>query len=70
MSKENLLYVREKLEPQERPPENNAGIWAWAKANLLATPMNTIFTILAILLLWWFVPPLIRWLFVDAVWTG
>ncbi|MGU3576852.1 amino acid ABC transporter permease [Brucellaceae bacterium C25G] len=70
MTKQNLLYVREKLAPQEFPPNNNAGLWAWMRANLLSTPLNTIFTIFAVLLLWWFVPPLMRWLFIDAVWTG
>lgn len=70
MTGENLLYVRENLAPREHPPVNNVGAWAWIRGNLLSTPLNTILTILAILLLWLAVPPLIRWLFIDAVWTG
>lgn len=70
MTRENLLYVRENMAPQEYPPVSNAGLWAWVRVNLLSSKLNTVLTIFAILILWWSVPPLIRWLFVDAVWTG
>lgn len=70
MTRKNLLYVRENLAPREHPPKSDVGLWAWMRLNLFSTPLNSVLTILAILLLWWFVPPMVRWLFVDAVWTG
>src|SRR3954464_10078362 len=42
----------------------------WMRASLFAGPLNTILTILTVLLIIWIVPPIIDFLFVHAVWTG
>ena len=42
----------------------------WLKKNLFATPRDTVLTIIVALILLWLVPPMLNWLFFDAVWTG
>jgi general L-amino acid transport system permease protein len=46
------------------------GVIGWMRASLFAGPLNTILTILTVLLLIWIVPPIIDFLFVHAVWSG
>ena len=47
-----------------------SGAIGWLRQNLLSTPTNIALTILVSLLLLWIIPDLIKFLFVDAVWTG
>ncbi len=63
-------FVRTAEEPSLPPPFIESGIVGWARKNLFATIADSVLTIFAILLLAWFVPPIIRWLFIDAQWTG
>src|SRR5437764_10783148 len=46
------------------------GVIGWMLASLFAGPLNTILTILTLLLIIWIVPPIIDFLFVHAVWSG
>jgi general L-amino acid transport system permease protein len=46
------------------------GPLGWARKNLFATPVDAILTILIVGLLVWVVPPLARWLFINATWTA
>jgi general L-amino acid transport system permease protein len=53
------------------PPPNLArGPIAWARANLFSGVFNTILTLAAVLLLVYAVPPALKFLLLDAVWTG
>jgi general L-amino acid transport system permease protein len=52
------------------PPLAMSGAIGWLRQNLLSTPTNIVLTILVVLLLLWIIPDLIKFLFVDAVWTG
>jgi general L-amino acid transport system permease protein len=52
------------------PPAAMSGAVGWLRQNLLSTPTNIALTILVSLLLLWIIPDLIKFLFVDAVWTG
>src|SRR5690606_18281065 len=54
--------------PSERPPARTVGVVGWLRQNLFDGVWNSLLTILAIALLAWAVPPLIEWLFTDAVW--
>jgi general L-amino acid transport system permease protein len=67
---DSLGFVsREKLEAL--PPPNLArGPIAWVRANLFSGPLNTILTLVGVYLLYVAVPPLMRFLFINAVWTG
>ena len=53
-----------------RPPPPAGGPLQWLRANLFSSPANAVVTLLCALFLVWALPPLIRWLFIDAVWTG
>ena len=57
------------LEPQP-PPARMTGAVGWLRANLLSTPFNITLTVIIALLLIWIVPELLKFLVIDAVWTG
>jgi general L-amino acid transport system permease protein len=52
------------------PPVMRAGSVGWLRANLFSSPFNIALTLLCALLIVWAVPPLIRFLLIDAVWSG
>jgi general L-amino acid transport system permease protein len=54
----------------ERPRPVATSPIAWLRANLFNSIPNTILTLLAVWLLAVTIPPLIRWAFVDAVWSA
>ena len=58
------------LPAQQRPPSVTRGVIGWLRANLFNSVFNTILTILAVYLLVLTVPPLIRWMFIDAIWSA
>src|SRR5690349_11340976 len=65
-----IRFVR--MQPIEAlpPPPSMTGAIGWLRSNLLSTPLNIALTIISILLLAWIVPYVIRFLFIDAAWTG
>jgi general L-amino acid transport system permease protein len=67
---DHIRYVRESFAVAEAPPRRTTGIIHWLQTNLFATPTDTALTIVAFLILWWFVPPLFSWVFWNASWTG
>jgi general L-amino acid transport system permease protein len=52
------------------PPLAMTGALGWVRANLLSGPLNIVMTILVILLIVWVVPPLLKFLVIDATWSG
>ena len=52
------------------PPASRAGVFGWLRVNLFSSPFNIALTLIAILVIAWIVPPLIRFLLVDATWSG
>ena len=65
-----LAYVRKEEEPVLAPPRSEVGAVHWLRSNLFSSTTNTILTLLAIALVVWAIPPIIRWAFIDAAWTG
>lgn len=63
-------YVRTVESPTLAPPFTEKGSVAWVRKNLFATPLDSLLSVVALLFLAWLLPPLIRWLFIDAQWTG
>jgi general L-amino acid transport system permease protein len=51
-----------------RPPITSIGVIGWVKTNLFNGVLNSILTIVTLLLLWKVVPPLFRWAFIDSAW--
>lgn len=70
METRNLSYVRDSMLPPEPAPDNSRSSAAWIRANLLATPKDVVFTLLAIVLLAYALPGIINWLFIQASWVG
>jgi general L-amino acid transport system permease protein len=52
------------------PPLAEAGAIGWARKNLFSGPVNIALTILCAVLIVWIVPPLVKFLVIDAVWDG
>jgi general L-amino acid transport system permease protein len=65
-----LAYVQKEEEPILPAPRSAIGAIGWFRQNLFSSVGNTIVTILALLFLAWIIQPIVRWAFVDAVWTG
>jgi general L-amino acid transport system permease protein len=58
------------LAPTLKPPAATVGALGWVRQNLFNGWFNTLLTLLSIYLVWLIVPPLIKFLIIDAVWTG
>jgi general L-amino acid transport system permease protein len=63
-------FVRSEMLEAKVAPNSQGGVANWLKVNLFATPKDTVLTIIFGLLLAWLIPDMIRWLFIDAVWSG
>jgi general L-amino acid transport system permease protein len=70
MTKISIAYVQTEERPKLPPPVTNTGALGWMRENLFSSIGNTILTVIGILLLALILPPMIEWLFIDAVWTG
>jgi general L-amino acid transport system permease protein len=56
---------------QEKPaPANSKGVIHWLKDNLFSTPLNVAMTFLGIAILFWIIPPFIKWAYTDANFAG
>jgi general L-amino acid transport system permease protein len=69
---ENAKYafVRRETLAQETPPLSVAGPVAWIRNNLFSSPLNGFLTLLCIYVVVTSVPELVKFYFVDAVWSG
>jgi general L-amino acid transport system permease protein len=65
-----ISYVARETIAARPAPRGATGLVGWLRANLFSTPLNVALTLAALYLLYIVVPPLVRFLFVDAVWTG
>ena len=63
-------FVRTESSPVLPPPVHVSGALAWARAHLFGSVGSSLLTILAVLLVIWIVPDLVRFLFLDAVWSA
>ena len=65
-----LKFVRAAAIEARPPPASMSGAWGWLRENLLSSWFNIVLTILIVLLLAWAIPELVKFLLIDAVWTG
>ncbi len=70
MQEHDLSYVRMEMINAREAPRSEHGIGRWMRRNLFATPLDSALTIIALLILAYFVPSLVDWLFINAQWTG
>jgi general L-amino acid transport system permease protein len=52
------------------PPPTMRGAYGWIRAHLLSSPLNIALTVASLLIVVAVVPPLVRFLLIDAVWSG
>jgi len=65
-----LAFVRHTTIAPRPPPATMTGALGWVRANLLSSSFNIVLTILIVGLLAWAIPEIVKFLFIDAVWTG
>jgi len=65
-----MAFVRRATIAPRPPPAAMTGTIGWLRANLLSTPFNIALTVLIVLLLAWATPEIVRFLVIDAVWSG
>ncbi len=70
MSETTASFVRQEIAPPRSAPVKTTGFARFVRERLLNSPFNILLTIVSALLLWVTIVPTIRFLFVDAVWTG
>lgn len=70
MSEQAPSFVRASLAEPRRAPIKTTGVIGFARERLFNTPLNIMLTVAGAVLLWLILVPLIRFLFVDAVWQG
>ncbi len=70
MAVHTLSYVQTAQADTLPPPLLVRGPIAWVRQNLFSSIPNTILTLVVVYLLYVVIPPVIRFLITDAVWTG
>lgn len=70
MSDQSFHRSQAELLPERQPPTSTVGVIGWIRANLFGGALNTVLTLLSVLLLYWSVPPLLDWAFFSADFTG
>jgi len=70
MDEHDVSWVRTEMALAEAPPRSEAGVSAWVRKNLFATPIDSVLTVLSLLFVAWAVPHMLGWAIFDAQWTG
>ena len=65
-----LAFVRHSTIAPQPPPMTMTGVVGWLRENLFSSTLNITLTVLIALLLAWIIPDLVKFLLIDAVWTG
>jgi general L-amino acid transport system permease protein len=63
-------FVRQELVSERAAPIKTTGLVGFLRTRLFNSPTNILLTIASALLLWFTVIPTLRFLLIDAVWTG
>ncbi|MCC0003191.1 MAG: amino acid ABC transporter permease [Methylobacteriaceae bacterium] len=66
----SVAYVRAQSEPDRPAPQSSAGPVAFLRERLFSGAGTTLFTLLGLAFLAWVLPPLARFLFIDAIWDA
>ncbi|RDI59959.1 amino acid ABC transporter permease [Microvirga subterranea] len=67
---DTFRFVRNQQVEALPPPNLARGPIAWIRENLFSGPFNTILTLVVLYLLYVIIPPIVDFVFVNAVWTG
>jgi general L-amino acid transport system permease protein len=64
------VFVRTTAPAAVKPPVAMTGILGWLRANLFSSLSNSVLTVLIVIALALVIPPLVKFLLIDAVWSG
>jgi general L-amino acid transport system permease protein len=64
------VFVRRELVPERPAPIKTTGFVGFLRTRLFNSPTNILITIVSALLLWFTIIPSVKFLLIDAVWTG
>ncbi|HEY6630180.1 MAG TPA: amino acid ABC transporter permease [Rhizobiaceae bacterium] len=70
MQEHDMSWVRTEMTLAEPAPRSEAGLGAWVRKNLFATPVDSVLTVLGLLLATWALSQILGWALFNAVWTG
>ncbi len=70
MDGEQPSDLRRAPTPPEPPPPGRTGALAWTRARLFDGALNSLLTVVSVLIIAILVWPTVRFLFIDAVWNG
>jgi general L-amino acid transport system permease protein len=70
MSNAATAFVRTSAVAAMPPPQRHSGAVGWLRDNLFSSPLNIALSVGSMLLVVWVVPPLVKFLIIDAVWDG
>jgi general L-amino acid transport system permease protein len=63
-------FVRRELVPERAAPIKTTGFVGFLRTRLFNSPTNILITIVSALLLWFTIVPSVKFLLIDAVWSG
>lgn len=70
MTEQAASFVRQNIVEPRRAPVRTTGVIGFARERLFNSPLNIMITLIGAALLWLILVPLVKFLFVDAVWQG
>ncbi|MGL4811429.1 MAG: amino acid ABC transporter permease [Beijerinckiaceae bacterium] len=70
MTEHQTRFIRDAFVEPQRPPVSEAGVIGWMRQNLFSSIPNTILTLATLAVIYWIVPPIIKFFITDSVWSG
>jgi len=70
MQEHDMSWVRTEMALAQPAPPSERGAYAWVRKNLIGSVGDVILTVFGIAIVVWFLPQIINWAFINAVWTG
>lgn len=64
------MTIQPKMIAARPAPSSTVGLLVWLRANLFSGPVNTLFTLAGLYLLYLLLAPTIQWAFINADWVG
>ncbi|HEV7278454.1 MAG TPA: amino acid ABC transporter permease [Devosiaceae bacterium] len=69
MSSSQTFFVRSEMVPEQAPPRSNRGIGAWLRANLFSTPLNSLASLIGIVVVGWVIWNVLQFTVFNAVFS-
>ncbi|WP_333804167.1 amino acid ABC transporter permease [Sulfurospirillum sp.] len=55
---------------ERKAPSSTKGLTFWLRENLFSTPLNVALTLLGVMVLFWIIPPFVKWAYINANFVG